>query len=254
MTIDRVDIDPDTFMPILGIRAGDVPLRVLVVGDPARAEQASTRLGDRRLVARSREYVSYTGRHRGEEIGIVSHGVGSAGATVCFEELCRSGVRRLIRAGTAGGMQPSIRAGGLVIVRGAARDDGATARLVPAGFPALADTDVVIALRAAAVAAGRDVHEGVVLTSDLFYPHSVLGSDLSMWQRSGVVAVEMECAALFVTAALHGAAAGAILAIDGNPLDQHDDDMSGYDPRTPIVAQTVEQMITIALDAVAQPI
>ena len=254
MTIDRVDIDPDTFMPILGVRAGDVPQRVLVVGDPARAEHASSRLENCRLIARSREYVSFTGRHVGEEIGIVSHGVGSAGATVCFEELCRSGVLRLIRAGTAGGMQPRVRAGGLVIVRGAARDDGATARLVPQGFPALADTDVVLALRAAAAVAGRDFHEGVVLTSDLFYPHSVLGSDLLMWQRSGVVAVEMECAALFVTAALHGAAAGAILAIDGNPLDQHDDDMSGYDPRKPIVAQTIEQMITIALDAVAQPI
>ena len=57
-----------------------------------------------------------------------------------------------------------------------------------------------------------------MLTSDLFYPHEVLGSDLEMWQRTGVVAVEMEVAALLVTAALHGAAAGAILAVDGNPL------------------------------------
>lgn len=241
-------------MPILGIHAGEVPQRVLVVGDPARAERAAKRLDDARELARSREYVTFGGTFRGEHVGIVSHGVGSAGATICFEELCRSGARRLIRAGTAGGMQTTIGSGALVVARGAARDEGITARLVPAGFPALADIDVVLALRAAAAVAGRDVHEGIVLTSDLFYPHDVLGSDLPMWQRCGVVAVEMECAALFVTAALHGIAAGAILAVDGNPLEDKDEDMSGYDPHRPIVAEAVEQMISIALEAVARPL
>ncbi len=246
--------DPDTFMPILGIRAGDVPQRVLLVGDPARAERAAKRLDDARELARSREYVSFGGSFRGEQIGIVSHGVGSAGATVCFEELCRSGAQRLIRAGTAGGMQKAIGTGALVVARAAARNEGVTAALMPGGFPALADIDVVLALRAAADAAGLVVHEGVVLTSDLFYPHSVLGSDLPIWQRCGVIAVEMECAPLFITAALHGVAAGAILAIDGNPLEEEDQDMSGYDPHRPIVGETVEQMISIALEAVAQPL
>ena len=249
-----MSIDPDTFMPILGIRAGDVPQRVLVVGDPARAERAAAGLDGARRLARSREYVTFAGTHRGESIGIVSHGVGSAGAAVCFEELCRSGARRLIRAGTAGGMQPGITTGALVVAPAAARDDGVTARLVPPGFPAVAHIDVVLALREAAGAAGRDVHEGIVLTSDLFYPHPVLGSDLALWQRAGVVAVEMECSALFVTAALHGAAAGALLTVDGNPLEEDDADMSGYDPHRPIVGDTVAQMITIALDALARPI
>ena len=244
--------NPDAFMPVLAIRAGEVPARVLVVGDPARADLVASRLDDTRQLAHNREYVTLVGRHRGEVIGVVSHGVGGAGATICFEELCRSGARRLIRAGTAGGMQPHVREGSLVVARGAVRNEGVTTELVPLGFPALADPDAVIGLRAAAVEGGRQVIEGVVLSSGVFYPHDVLGSDLALWQRAGVVAVEMECAALFITAALHGVSAGAILAIDGNPLAEEDEDMSGYQPHREIVTRTIDEMITIALDATAR--
>jgi uridine phosphorylase len=242
------------FLPILAMSAHDVPERVLVVGDPARAERIAGGLAEARELGRNREYVTFVGRHGGEEIGVVSHGVGSAGATVCFEELCRGGARRLIRAGTAGGMQSDIRDGAIVVARAAVRAEGTTAHLVPAGFPAVADVDVITALRTHAAAAGRDVTEGIVLTSDVFYPHAVLGSDLAMWQRAGVVAVEMECAALFVTASLHGARAGAILAVDGNPLAAGDDDMSGYDPHRDVVVEAIDQMVGIALDAVAAPL
>lgn len=247
-------VSPDTFLPILALRAEQVPDRVLVVGDPGRAERIAARLDETHEIARNREYVTFRGRRGGEEIGVVSHGVGSAGATVCFEELCRAGARRLIRAGTAGGMQAGIGDGALILVRAAVRAEGTTGQLVPPGYPAVADPDVLAALRRSSENHARDVTEGIVLTSDVFYPHAVLGSDLPMWQRAGVVAVEMECAALFVTAGLHGAAAGAILAIDGNPLEDGDDDMSGYDPHRPVVADAVDEMVAIALDAVAEPL
>ena len=241
----------DETLPILGVRAGDVPERVLVVGDPGRAERISRRLDGVRPIGRNREYHAFRGSHRGVELGVVSHGVGSAGAAVCFEELCRAGARRLIRAGTCGGLPAEVRDGALVIARAAVRDEGITPRLVPIGFPAVADVDVVLALREAAAGTGPTVVEGVVLTSDLFYPHPVLGSDLERWRLAGAVAVEMECAALFVTASLHGAAAGAILAVDGNPLLAGDDDMSGYDPHREVVVDAVDRMIAIALDALA---
>lgn len=248
-----IRVDPDTVMPILRVRAGDVPDHVLVVGDPARAERVAGRLEGADEISRNREYVLFAGTHAGQRIGVVSHGVGSAGATVCFEELCRSGARRLLRAGTAGGLQPDVLDGSLVIVRGAVRDEGVTSKLVPATYPALASVDVVVALRAACTGVSVPVAEGVVLTSDLFYPHDVLGGDLVLWQRAGVVAVEMECAALFITAALNGIDAGAILAVDGSPLAAEDDDMSGYDPHRDVVDRAVEAMIGVALDVVAAP-
>lgn len=242
-------VEPDTVLPLLNVRAGDVPDRLLVVGDPARAARVSTRLEGATEISCNREYVLYRGAHHGETVGVISHGVGAAGATICFEELCRAGAQRLIRAGTTGGLQPDVVDGDLVIARGAIREEGITSKLVPSTFPALADVDVVTALRTAA--AGRDVRlsEGVVLTNDLFYPHQPLGDDLAMWAETGAVAVEMECSALFVTAALHGVAAGAILAVDGNPLLENDGDMSGYDPHRAIVDTAVAAMIDIALDA-----
>lgn len=242
-------VGADTVLPLLDVRAGDVPERLLVVGDPARAARVSARLDAVTEISRNREYVSYRGEHLGETVGVISHGVGSAGAAVCFEELCRAGAKRLIRAGTTGGLRPDVVDGDLVIAHGAIREDGITAKLVPPTFPALADVDVVTALRSAATEHDRHPSEGVVLTSDLFYPHPVLGDDLAMWAAAGAVAVEMECSALFVTAALHGVAAGAILAVDGNPLREGDGDMSGYDPHRAIVDSAVAAMIDIALDA-----
>jgi len=248
-----IRVEPDVVLPILRVRAGDVPRRILAVGDPARAERVAGRLDGAHEISRNREYVMFGGSHRGERVGVVSHGVGSAGAAVCFEELCRSGATRIVRAGTTGGLQPTVLDGSLVVVTGAVRDEGVTAKLVPLGFPALADVGIVLALRAAADGAGAVVHEGVVLTSDLFYPHDVLGGDLPLWQRAGAVAVEMECAALFVTAALNGVQAGAILTVDGNPLAQQDDDMSGYDPHRTVVADAIDVMLAVALDVVAAP-
>ncbi|MGA0894788.1 MAG: nucleoside phosphorylase [Ilumatobacteraceae bacterium] len=247
-------VGPDTLMPILRVRAGDVPQRLLVVGDPARAERVAGMLADSREISRNREYVLFAGSHAGETIGVASHGVGSAGAAVCFEELCRAGAQRIIRAGTCGGMQSHVLDGDLVIAHGAVRDDGVTPKLVPLGFPALASADIVGSLRAAAARRTLQPVEGVVLTSDLFYPHEALGSDLPMWQRTGVVAVEMECAALFITAALHGVSTGAILAVDGNPLAARDDDMAGYNPHRPVVDAAVASMIEVGLDAVAAPL
>ena len=244
-----VRVSPDTRLPILGVRAGDLPARALVVGDPARAERAAARLEGARELARTREYVTFVGAHRESEVAVVSHGVGSAGAAVCFEELYRAGAELVIRAGTAGGMQPHVLDGHLVVATAAVRADGYTQYVVPPEFPAVADHRCVERLLAIGGAGGVELHSGVVLTLAPFYPHDVLGSSLSMWQEAGVVAVEMEAAALFVIASLHRSAAGAILAIDGNPLIEKDDTMEGYNPNRPVVHNAVEAMIGIALDA-----
>ena len=247
------------------MRLQDVPERVLVVGDPARAERVSTRLDDVRVLSRNREYHAFVGRHRGVEIGVVSHGVGSAGAAVCFEELCRAGARRLIRAGTCGGLPPEVRDGALVIARAAVRDEGVTPRLVPLGLSRRRRR------RCGAGAAGRGARRrparGRGHRADqrpLLSRTRVLGSDLALWQRAGAVAVEMECAPLFVTASLHGAAAGAILAVDGNPLLADDEDMSGYDPHRDVVverrrphdhhrARRADRRLITAADALGSP-
>jgi uridine phosphorylase len=246
--------DADTMLPNLRVRAGDVPERILVVGDPFRATRVAELLDDVREISRNREYVVYGGTHHGETVGVASHGVGSAGAGVCFEELCRGGAKRLVRAGTAGGLQPDVVDGDLVVVRAAVRDEGLTSKIVPAGFPAVASVEMIQSLRAGTASRGARTAEGIVLTSDIFYPYQVLGDDLAMWSKAGCVAVEMECSALFVIGAMHGIETGAILTVDGNPLAEHTGDMSDYDPHRPIVDDAVATMLAVGLDTVALPL
>ena len=232
----------------LGIQSSDLPDRVLVVGDPARAQAAALMLDAYVEVGRNREYVTYRGNHGSVPVAVVSHGVGAAGAAICFEELCQAGVQRIIRAGTAGGLQSQILDGNLVIVTGAVRDEGVSPRIVPISYPATPALEIVRDIESASE--GQDsVHKGIVLSTDLFYPHKILGSNMKLWQESGVVAVEMECSILFVIASLHRKKSGAILAIDGNPLAKNDEEMSAYNPYRSVVKETVDIALKIALDA-----
>lgn len=226
-----------------------------MVGDPGRAEQAAELLSDARQVAANREYVIYTGSFGtgsfgGRSVSICSHGVGSAGAGICFEELARAGVKAIVRAGTCGSLRDEIGDGDLVVATAAVRDDGLSPRLVPLGYPAAADPDLTLALRAGAAQTERAVHAGIVLTSDIFYPSTALGQDWRVWQESRVVAVEMELATLFVIASLNGLAAGGLLTVDGNPT-RAAGDMSEYDPYREVVRAGTEEMLRLALEALA---
>lgn len=219
-----------------------------MVGDPARVDIAAESLDEVEEISHNREYRVVAGTYGGRPIGIASHGVGAAGAALCFEQLADAGATRLIRAGSAGGLQPDIEAGAVVIATGAVRDDGLTERLVPPSFPAVPDRRVVAALSQQAEHHGVHAVEGVVLTSDLFFPH-VLGHQLEMWQRAGVVAVEMECAALFVIGTLRGISTGAVLAVDGNPLLVDDGSMEGYNPDQSAVRQAVDIALRLAIES-----
>lgn len=225
------------------------PDRFLVVGDQNRIDRVIPFLSSVEEIAHNREYRSVRGRYEQCEIAVVSHGVGAAGAGACFEEICMAGAKRIVRAGSAGGMQKGIGAGDVIIATAAVREDGLSKKLVPETYPATASIDVVCAMRAAAAGIGAAVREGLVLTSDLFYPHEVLGSDLPLWQRAGVIAVEMEIATLFTIAGLRNVERGAVVAIDGNPLDQDEGSMETYNPRQESVSRAVEQSLQIALQA-----
>lgn len=238
-----------TFLPILNTESETLPEKILVVGDPNRLDVVAESLQNIEQISHNREYCSIRGSFNGQVIGAVSHGVGSAGAGVCFEELCQSGATRIVRAGSAGGMQSNVGAGDLVIAAAAVREEGLSHKLVPPTYPAVATPDVLMAMRTAAISLGIEFHEGLLLTSDMFYPHDLLGSDLPLWQKAGIKAVEMEVATLFVICGLHGVETGAVVAIDGNPLEQDDGSMETYDPHQEKVKTAVSNCLLIALTA-----
>jgi uridine phosphorylase len=233
----------------LWISAGEVAEDVVVCGDPARAQKIASFLEAGRLVQQNREYHSWDGSFGGRRIGVVSHGIGGAGAAVCFNELADCGVKRIIRVGTAGALQDNVAMGDAVLASAAIRLDGTSQLMIPAEYPAVADLELLVRLRESSRAELARTHVGIVLTSAIFYS-SLLPDNLSLYARAGALAVEMETATLFIVGALRGIATASVLAIDGNPLRWHE---GVYGPTRDDVAKAVDGSIKAALGALARP-
>jgi uridine phosphorylase len=236
-------------LPSLLVPVGSITPYVLVVGDPDRAKHFSERLDDARQVGRFREFHTFQGTWRGIPLTISSHGVGGAGAAICFEELAQGGAKTVIRLGTCGSFLPEVRSGDLLIATAAIREDGITDRLVPPSWPAICDPEVTRALIESA-RANPDVTfgTGVIMTTGVFYPGAIPRSEL--WRALPVIGGEMELAVLAVIGALRGLRVGGIFTVDGN--DEAGEDMTGYNPHREVVAQGKERMIQVALEAVSR--
>ncbi|HET9051796.1 MAG TPA: nucleoside phosphorylase [Candidatus Dormibacteraeota bacterium] len=201
---------------------GDVGGYVLLPGDPGRVPLLAGRLDGARPVAANREFTTWTGALGGVPVSVTSTGIGGPSAAIAVEELCDLGAHTLLRVGTCGAMQPFLRIGDLVIPQAAVRDEGTSHQYVPGGWPAVAHLEVVDALRAAARASGAGWHAGVVQSKDGFYSEmepermpaaAALLAHREACTRIGVLASEMECAAVFTVAATRRVRAGAVLAV-----------------------------------------
>jgi uridine phosphorylase len=237
-------------LPNLKLSSDCLPERVIVCGDPGRAKIIAELMESPTKLGENREYHSYSGIWNGTKVAVVSHGVGAPGAAVCFEELIMGGARLIIRVGTAGSYQKDVHPGSLVISTSAVRCDGLTKQIVPPGFPAIADRNIVEALSNTASSTVEDlfVKEGMTLTLDAFYS-GVIEFPHQLYKKAGVVAVEMENSALFVISSLKGVKAGAILAIDGFADAELREE---YNPHNNIVAKAVDVGMKVALDAIVQ--
>ena len=194
---------------------GDVAKYVLTPGDPRRVEIIASFLDESRKVADYRGFVTYTGSKDGVDISVCSSGIGCPSAAIAVEELAQIGAKVLIRVGTTGALQKFLGMGDLVIPIAAVRADGTSKNYVPVEFPAVADFTVATSLLQAAKKINRKTHFGSVLSTDVFYGDL---ENLRKWSRFGVLSVEMEASVIFTIAAVKKLKAGAILAVDGNPL------------------------------------
>ena len=131
----------------LHIKEGDIGRYVLLPGDPARCEKIAKYFDNPHFVAQNREYVTWTGTLLGEKVSVCSTGIGCPSAAIAVEELVEMGADTLVRVGSSGSMQPTVHRGDVVVVTGSIRDEGTTSHYLPMEFPAVADIDVVLALR-----------------------------------------------------------------------------------------------------------
>src|SRR5581483_6357096 len=236
----------DTPTPILRVRPSDVSPHVLVVGDPERAKKIAEYLTNAQLIGAWREYHTYTGEYKGLRVTASSHGVGAAGAAVCFEELIRVGAKTIIRVGTCGSYVSELRSGALLLPHAATREDGLTDELVRHELPAVADLDVMYALREQERRRNAQFATGIIRTHAAFY-HGVTPNPHQYWIDAGAIGIEMEYAALLVIATLRRVRAGGIFVIDGNPNEAQD--MTGYNPHKQVVEDAKGTAIQVALDA-----
>ncbi|MFE9446162.1 purine-nucleoside phosphorylase [Streptomyces sp. NPDC006602] len=235
-------------LPITRIPRTGLPAQAVVVGDPARAAAVAALLDAAEEVSYHREYRVFSGSWKGVPVVVASHGVGGPGAILLFQELADAGVRTLIRFGTAGAMKPGIGDGDLVIAEAAVRDDGVTQQLLPPEYPAVSAPEAVFALQRAARASGAAHHRGIVWTRAAFQPGLI---PLFAYAGAGLVAIEMELSALFVTASLRGLVAGGVLVVDGANADELVDEETtgGYDPHREVVVAGVEKGAVVSLEA-----
>lgn len=234
--------------PHLKLAEGSISPWVLTCGDPARAKLIADLCESPKELAYNREYRTFGGTFRGCPVTITSHGVGSAGAAICFEELIKIGAKVIIRVGTCGSLRDDLGQGDHIVATAAVREDGVSSLLIPLGYPAVADGRVAAALENACRRSQAPFHKGIVLASDCFYP-GLLPTSLELYSKANVPGVEMECSTLFVIASLRGIRAGGILTVDGNPLKWNE---GNYDPHGKKVTEGKQRMLSLALEALAE--
>jgi uridine phosphorylase len=140
------------------------------------------------------------------------------------EELIKIGADTFIRVGTSGGIQPDTKTGEIGIVTGAIRDEGTTLHYLPIEFPAVADVDVVLALREAADRLELPYRVGITQSKDSFFGEveaermpmaGELQERWKAWVEGGAICSEMESAAIFILSSIHRVRAGGVMMMVG---------------------------------------
>jgi DeoD family purine-nucleoside phosphorylase len=233
-------------MPIhLRAEPGDYADGCLLPGDPLRAKYiAETFFDDPVEVNHERGMLGYTGTFRGKPVSVQSSGMGCPSAGIVIEELTQLGVKKIVRVGTCGGLQPDLSMGDLIVALSAtAADSTATHYVLGEPHAPTADFGLVHEAVHQARELGKPVRVGPIVSSDIFYqPDAGLAA---RWSERGILAVEMEAAVLFTLGALRKIQAGCMLIVsdvivEGEFLRISDEDMrKAVDEMTELALHTV---------------
>ena len=235
--------------------AEDFAPLVLLPGDPNRATRIAERfdggLEGARLVNDHRGMLGYTGTYNGVPVSVQTSGMGTPSLSIVVEELLMLGVRRLIRVGTCGGIGRGIRTGDLVIASASAPVDGSTRTyLFGDPYAPTADFSLTRALVDSAAARGVEARVGPVATVDVFY--SPDPDYVPKWRSRGILAFEMESAALFYLAARANAAGSDVRAACALTVsDVLSEEVTSEETYLSLedLAAATETMIEVALEA-----
>lgn len=198
---------------------GAIAKTVLMPGDPLRAKfVAETYLENPVCFNTVRNMLGFTGTYHGKPVSVMGSGMGMPSIGIYSYELFHFyNVDRIIRIGTAGGIADGVQLRDVVIGVGACTDSNYAAQFrLPGTFAPIASFRLAEKAVQAARRLGVPVRAGNVLSSDLFYGDDE--TSLETWKKMGVLAVEMESAALYMNAARAGKEALCLLTISDCPL------------------------------------
>lgn len=186
----------------------------LLPGDPGRAlALAQQLLTEPRMSNHARGLWGYTGETPGgRPLSIQSTGMGGPSAAIVLHELAELGVRRAIRVGTCGSLDPALGHGDLIVAADALAEDGTSRAL---GASELAEPDPELTARLAGELPGT-ADPARIVTTDLFYE-----GEPDAWLSRGAVAVEMEAATLFSLGSRLGVATACVLAVSDTFEEGH---------------------------------
>ncbi|MCI7795436.1 MAG: purine-nucleoside phosphorylase [Lachnospiraceae bacterium] len=206
--------------PHIGAKAGDIAETILLPGDPLRAKYiADNFLTDVTQFNTTRNMFGYTGYYNGKRVSVMGTGMGCPSIGIYSYELIHFyGCKNLIRIGTAGAMQPQVKVRDVVFGMGACTTSNYIKQFrLPGDYSCICSYELLQKAAKAADELGIQYHVGNILSSDMFY-NPELPPVGTTWDKMGVLAVEMEAAALYSNAAYAGVNALCILTISDSMI------------------------------------
>ncbi|MDN6161546.1 MAG: purine-nucleoside phosphorylase [Atopostipes sp.] len=226
----------------IGAKKGDIAKIVLLPGDPLRAKYiAETFLEDVKKYNTVRNMFGFTGTYKGVAVSVQGTGMGVPSISIYVEELIREyDVEVLIRVGSAGAMHKDIAVRDVVLAQGATTDSSINRNTFhnQVDFAPISDFGLLYTAYNQSIENGYDVKVGNVLTADRFYNEEL---DKMKLAEYGVLATEMEAAALYSIAARHNKKALAILTISDHII-------TGEETTAKERETTFDDMMVIALE------
>ncbi|WP_042475523.1 purine-nucleoside phosphorylase [Bacillus ndiopicus] len=229
----------------INAKQGEIADIVLLPGDPLRAKYiAETFLEDVTCYNEVRNMFGYTGTYKGKRVSVQGTGMGVPSISIYINELMAEyGVQKLIRVGTCGAIQKDVKVRDVIIAQ-AATTDSKMNEIIFNGidYAPIANFDLLLNAYNAGQAAGLSLKVGNVMTADMFYSEENQNEKLA---RYGVLAVEMETAALYTLAAKYGRQALSILTVS-------DHIVTGEATSSEERQTTFNDMMVVALEAAIQ--
>lgn len=197
---------------------GEIAKTVLITGDPHRARHYAEKLLNNPFCYNQiRGMLGYTGTYGGQSVSIQGTGIGIPSTALYLHELIHSyGVRKIIRVGTCGAIQPQLELGQVILAEKSLTDSAAVNLLTKdADFEPCATTELMNEAKRKAKALGISIETGTIFSTDLFYSID----DPTRWHEpnaQGVLAVEMETSIVYTLATMNNIASLSILTVSDN--------------------------------------